>query len=1509
MMRAGRKQDTKFRAVPLTAEIPAVNELETALRFNFVPDAPEDRNTRWRIRPTIKTFSLQESRLMNGMSSSRVLLFLGVALALCIGCGGNGNGGTQSVTPTVTSVSVSCSSASVLVGQTSQCTATVSGAGSYSSAVTWSVAPASGTSASLGTVSTTGLYTAPATVPQGVTSAMVVAISQANASITGSSAISLSYPQPNVVSVSPNSFNAGSASAAITIQGSNFTPVSTALINGTQLATTFVSSSTLQATIPASTLANAGALSLSVSNPSPGGGSSATLPITIIQQPTVSSISVSCSPAAVQTTQTTQCIATVTGLGNFSSAVTWSVSSTSGSGSSVGSVSSTGLYTAPATLPQGENAATVVATSQANPSVSGTSSVSLSYPQPNVAGVSPTSVNAGSSGTAVTIQGSGFTPASTTQLNGNQLTTTFVSSSTLQAAIPASSLALAGTFSLAVSNPSPGGGSSPSPSIDVVPQLISVTPSSAPVGGNVTLKLTGVDSTNISTAAISFVQTGNTYRASNGTLTSSGGTAQLSLIVPSGLAPASATASASAPAQLAASVNSIAAPSNLPFTVQPPAHAGAINPATVETGLSVQASFTGISTAFDATPTITSDDPSITFSGSSAASSTILLATMEVGNGAVIGSHTITVTSQGVALAFPLQVTSASTPVIIGSVSPSTAPPATPITINGTGLGAGTGANITLSFRYSGMELDIPATTSSSTEIESYMPVLIDHTSGSLYAGPVTLGVTVDGQTSNSFAITLSPLPANASAVGTTTLAAIDAVIASTTNAQTQLASQSVDSTDQSQSLTDLYTAMLANLNTLRANVVAAADGQTITNQDGTTFNASAIDLLDRLLQSAIPPGHASPLAENSGLRADALPQAQSGTPTPDQAYAGFGLVCSAVGTSKSLLDDLGVAAIGTCLASIKYPQALPLCGALTAFSLDSDLLPTVGDMLCDALPINLGTVTPSPLSIYLAANGPSQVEAPTGTFESSPQWKGNSAESIANLVLERIPLIGNIVKEYIGNQILAEQVSNIIALGIGNALKNFVDNTEASWGLYGSQTIPLTTNTTSLEQDLDTASGFNSVVTLSGLTVTPVSSQVGQTTLTFNPSPIRMFDVNGNTTSDPALVSGNVLSVSVGNPQVAVSPSNVAVVVGATQQFTATVQGPSNTAVTWSVNGVARGNSTVGTITDQGLYTAPTIAPSPATVTVTATSQAFTSVSGSATVTITTPSVTVVVSPSSVAVSVGADQQFTATVHGSSNTNVNWSVNGIANGNSTVGTISDQGLYTAPAEVPSPATVNVTATSQADQNASGSVIVTIANQVQTSALVTEPATDVSNTGATLNCSNTNPQQAGPTGFLWGESTANWPGAASTIAVVPGGCSAVLSSLAPGTTYYYQIEGLNSSGAIYGNILSFTTTSVAPQVTTLPADRITNSVGEMNAQVDLEGLPTTVWFQWGTTSALGQVTPAGGMSPGTAPNPAPASWSWAVSGLTPNTTYFYQAVAQSSAGTGYGAILSFTTTQ
>jgi 6-phosphogluconolactonase (cycloisomerase 2 family) len=89
--------------------------------------------------------------------------------------------------------------------------------------------------------------------------------------------LQVNNPQPRLVSLSPSSAMAGSASFKLTLNGSNFVSGASVLWNGTAPATTFVSSGQLTADIPASEIATAGIAQLAVSNPTPGGGSSHTL--------------------------------------------------------------------------------------------------------------------------------------------------------------------------------------------------------------------------------------------------------------------------------------------------------------------------------------------------------------------------------------------------------------------------------------------------------------------------------------------------------------------------------------------------------------------------------------------------------------------------------------------------------------------------------------------------------------------------------------------------------------------------------------------------------------------------------------------------------------------------------------------------------------------------------------------------------------------------------------------------------------------------------------------------------------------------------------------------------------------------------------------------------------------------------------------------------------------------------------------------------------------------------
>ena len=89
---------------------------------------------------------------------------------------------------------------------------------------------------------------------------------------------------------------------------------------------------------------------------------------------------------------------------------------------------------------------------------------------------------------------------------------------------------------------------------------------------------------------------------------------------------------------------------------------------------------------------------------------------------------------------------------------------------------------------------------------------------------------------------------------------------------------------------------------------------------------------------------------------------------------------------------------------------------------------------------------------------------------------------------------------------------------------------------------------------------------------------------------------------------------------------------------------------------------------------------------------------------------IAVSVAPTAANVRVGAGQPFTATVTGTTNQSVTWSVNGVAGGNATVGLISNAGVYTAPAALPNPNTITISATSAADSSAKATSDVTLWN-------------------------------------------------------------------------------------------------------------------------------------------------------------------------------------------------------
>ena len=140
-----------------------------------------------------------------------------------------------------------------------------------------------------------------------------------------------------------------------------------------------------------------------------------------------------------------------------------------------------------------------------------------------------------------------------------------------------------------------------------------------------------------------------------------------------------------------------------------------------------------------------------------------------------------------------------------------------------------------------------------------------------------------------------------------------------------------------------------------------------------------------------------------------------------------------------------------------------------------------------------------------------------------------------------------------------------------------------------------------------------------------------------------------------------------------------------------------------------------------------------------------------------------------------------------------------------------------------------------------------------------------------------------------------------------------LTGLSLATTYYYCAISQNVVGTSFGAVVSFTTTAAPPAVVTLAATGITTVAATMNANVTPNGAATTGWFRYSTTSpgacndSFGTRAPSsGGTALGSGTSAVPFSVTPAT--LTTGATYYFCAIAQNSAGTSFGAVLSFQTT-
>jgi YVTN family beta-propeller protein len=313
-------------------------------------------------------------------------------------------------------------------------------------------------------------------------------------------------PVPTLATISPTSATAGGAGFTLNVTGTNFVSnVSVVQWNGTALTTTFVSGTQLTATVPVGDIAAPGSASVTVFNPTPGGGTSSALTFTInaaVSNPAPTLAMISPTSATAGGAAFTL---TVTGTGFVSnmSVIKWN-----GTGLTTTFVSATQLT---ATVPVGDIAAPGSASVTVfNPTPGGGTSSALTFtinaaasnPAPTLATISPTSATAGGAAFTLMVTGTGFVNnMSVVKWNGVALATAFGSGTQLTATVPVGDIATAGTASVTVFNPTPGGGTSSALTFTInattsnpVPTLTALQPSSARAGGaGFTLTVTGTN--------------------------------------------------------------------------------------------------------------------------------------------------------------------------------------------------------------------------------------------------------------------------------------------------------------------------------------------------------------------------------------------------------------------------------------------------------------------------------------------------------------------------------------------------------------------------------------------------------------------------------------------------------------------------------------------------------------------------------------------------------------------------------------------------------------------------------------------------------------------------------------------------------------------------------------------------------------------------------------------------------------------------------------------------------
>ncbi len=197
--------------------------------------------------------------------------------------------------------------------------------------------------------------------------------------------------------------------------------------------------------------------------------------------------------------------------------------------------------------------------------------------------------------------------------------------------------------------------------------------------------------------------------------------------------------------------------------------------------------------------------------------------------------------------------------------------------------------------------------------------------------------------------------------------------------------------------------------------------------------------------------------------------------------------------------------------------------------------------------------------------------------------------------------------------------------------------------------------------------------------------------------------------------------------------------------------------------------------------------------------------------------------------------------------------------------------------------------------------------------VVTEPASSVTKTGATLNAAvNPNGVEVSDCHFEYGATTSYGSSAPCTPSPGSGtsavAVSAAIAGLSPNTAYHFRISATNAGGTSTGADQSFTTLAQPPPtVVTGAATSVTQTSATLNASVNPNGSEVSdCHFEYGPSTSYGTSAPCA-QSPGSGTSPVAVSAG--LESLAEGATYHFRIVATSAlGGTSLGSDATFTTT-